>query len=125
MDFYVHNVPNFEVSILKIAANDIEDYGRHGMPDMGAVVHRRTADVHTDPTGFQGFQFLFTACEGVVNLQGHQGFGSIQPASGLAKIIRPAAVCSTLVTVTGMVVLMFSLPPSITTIVPSSRYATP
>jgi hypothetical protein len=40
---------------------------------------------------------------------------------GCAKIIRPATVCSTRVTVTSMVLPMNDLPPSTTIIVPSSR----
>src|SRR6185503_8339698 len=45
--------------------------------------------------------------------------------AGRAKIIRPAVVCSTLVTVTSSIWPMCFLPWSTTTMVPSSRYATP
>lgn len=46
-------------------------------------------------------------------------------ALGLANIIRPAAVCKTLVTTTSMVSPINLLPPSTTIMVPSSKYATP
>src|SRR5690606_29748013 len=45
--------------------------------------------------------------------------------SNRVKIMRPAAVCRTLVTTTCTILPMCTRPPSTTTIVPSSRYPTP
>ena len=55
----------------------------------------------------------------------HRLVSRYRPFSNFPNTIRPALVCSTLVTATETVWLMRSRPDSMTTIVPSSRYPTP
>src|SRR5579859_4826411 len=52
---------------------------------------------------------------------GNNGLFPLFPCLGWAKIMRPATVCSTRVTVTSTVMPIYCRPPSTTIIVPSSR----
>ncbi len=62
----VHHVFDFVAAILKVAADDIEDQRRHGVPDMRVVIDRDAADVHLDQARFEGLEFFFFAGDCVV-----------------------------------------------------------
>ena len=65
----VHNVPDLVAAILEVAADNVEDQGRHGMPDVRVAIDRRAADIHFHYAGFEGLEFFFLAGEGVIDAQ--------------------------------------------------------
>ena len=65
----VHHVLDVVSAKFKIAADDVEHDGRHGVPNMGIVIDRDSTDVHFDFVGFEGLEFFSFSGESVVDFQ--------------------------------------------------------
>ena len=105
--------------VLQITVHHIKSDVHLSVPYVSMAVGRGSAYIHPHKSLVDWHEGFLAARQIIVYSQGHNHYLHIYER--WAKIIRPAAVCSTLVTTASTVRFRKRLPFSTTTIVPSSR----
>ena len=66
---HVAHVAHLVARSLQVAEQEVERHRRPGMPQVGIAVNGRSADIHADAPGHEGFELLLAAGERIVKYE--------------------------------------------------------